>query len=456
MMAVPVSLPRFSIKDVDTKGVLQVYFKEKNKLFTPLEAKIAEVLSRRVSYVIAQKQIIDLQKLNVTKNKIVEQIFLKLGKRQGVKMREVFNLVVPELVHIMQIQRCSLFSVSEDRSKVILEAGYPEKEHGIGKTLSAEAPYIDAIINQPGPFGEFWYEKVFPAYILITDPQKSRLLPPDLKRMLESHQINSVLYIPLSVSDQVNYFLAFDAQAHHKRFKDEEIELFTFFGKELMKGAPAREDGRHPPRLQEPGIAVGRLCAEGAADPGGGRVPRKEGEGRPGAGSVIVTESPAHPGALPEPPRRRPRGGRRPDGEAQEALPDQRGGRWRSSSVRTWACGRPAWSPASGSVASPSMWNGFWTTCSTTPRTPFPTGAGRSRYAPFARVPGRWRRSPTRAISGRRPGTLPQRRELGPGAPYHHPPGQADGREARDRIGEKARSPSGSGFPAVLAPAEAG
>lgn len=145
MMAVPVSLPRFSIKDVDTKGVLQVYFKEKNKLFTPLEAKIAEVLSRRVSYVIAQKQIIDLQKLNVTKNKIVEQIFLKLGKRQGVKMREVFNLVVPELVHIMQIQRCSLFSVSEDRSKVILEAGYPEKEHGIGKTLSAEAPYISTL-----------------------------------------------------------------------------------------------------------------------------------------------------------------------------------------------------------------------------------------------------------------------------------------------------------------------
>ena len=34
----------------------------------------------------------------------------------------------------------------------------------------------------------------------------------------------------------VNYFLVFDAQAHHKRFRDEEIEVFTFFGKELMKG----------------------------------------------------------------------------------------------------------------------------------------------------------------------------------------------------------------------------
>jgi signal transduction histidine kinase len=151
-------------------------------------------------------------------------------------MREVFNLVIPELADIMQIQRCSLFSVTEDRQNVVLEAGYPEMEHGIGKIFSVKTPYIDAVVNQTGPFGEFENEKIYPTYILINNPQESRLLPSDLKRFLEIQQIHSVLYIPLKVKDGVNYFLAFDAQAHHRRFTDEEIEIFTSFGIELMKG----------------------------------------------------------------------------------------------------------------------------------------------------------------------------------------------------------------------------
>ncbi len=237
MMAIPILIPRFSLKDVDTEGSLQIYFKEENRVFTPLEAKVAEMLSRRVTYVVARKRILDLQKLNVTKDKIVEQIFLKLGKREGIKMKEVFNLVIPELVAIMKVQRCSLFSVTEDRQHVVLEAGYPEVQHGIGKVFRVEEePYINAIVNQAGPFGDFENEKIHPHYILIGHPQESALLPTHLKRFLEHQRINSVLYIPLKVNGVVQYFLAFDAQAYHQRFTDEEIEIFSFFGKELMKG----------------------------------------------------------------------------------------------------------------------------------------------------------------------------------------------------------------------------
>jgi signal transduction histidine kinase len=237
MLAVPILIPRFSLKDMDTEGCVQIYFEEEDKVFTPLEAKITEMLSRRVSYVVARKRIMDLQKLNVSKDKIMEQIFLKLGRREGVKMKDVFNLVVPELVDIMRIQRCSLFSVMEDRQHVVLEAGYPEIQHGIGKAFEVmKEPYINAIVNQTGPFGNFENEKVFPTYILIDHPQQSYLLPPDLKRFLENQQIHSVLYIPLKVNEVVNYFLTFDAQAYHQRFSGEEIEIFTFFGKELMKG----------------------------------------------------------------------------------------------------------------------------------------------------------------------------------------------------------------------------
>jgi hypothetical protein len=120
MLAIPIFIPRFSLKDVDIEGSFQIYYREIDKTFTPLEAKIAEMLSRRVSYVIARKRIMDLQKLNVTKDKIVEQIFLKLGRREGIKMKDFFNMVIPELVEIIRIQRCALFSVSGDRKHVIL------------------------------------------------------------------------------------------------------------------------------------------------------------------------------------------------------------------------------------------------------------------------------------------------------------------------------------------------
>jgi signal transduction histidine kinase len=257
MLAIPISIPRFSLKDVDIEGSFQIYYEEKDKVFTPMETKIAELFARRVSYVIARKRIMGLQKLNVTKDKIVEQIFLKLGKREGIKMKDVFYLVVPELVDIMRIQRCSLFSVGEDRQHVVLEAGYPEVQHGIGKVFWVKSePYIDAVVNQAGPFGEFENEKMFPSYILIHNPQESCLLPSDLKRFLEIQQIHSVLYIPLKVNDEVNYFLAFDAQAHHRRFTDEEIEIFIFFGKELMKGLRLEKMDDILHDFKNPAIAV--------------------------------------------------------------------------------------------------------------------------------------------------------------------------------------------------------
>ncbi len=257
MLAVPFSLPRYSLKDSDTEGALQIYYGERRGQFTPLEIKIAEVLSKRVSYVIARKRIMDLQKINVTKDKIVEKIFLKLGRKEGVKMKEVFDLVIPEMVDIMPIRRCSLFSVRENRKEAVLEAGYPEAEHGIGKIFSLSEPYIDAVVNQAGPFGEFENEKIDPDYILIKNPAGTRLLPPPLKQFLDRKNIDLVLYVPLKVSEVVKYFLVFDAQAKDQRFGSEEIEIFTFLGKELMKGLRLEkmDDALHD--FKNPAIAAG-------------------------------------------------------------------------------------------------------------------------------------------------------------------------------------------------------
>jgi signal transduction histidine kinase len=256
MLAVPIYLHRFS-KDVDTEGVLQIYYKEEDKVFTPLEVEIAEMFSKRVGYVIALKKISYLHKLNVTKDRILEHIYQKLARGEGIKMKDLFNSVIPELVDIMKIQRCALFSVTEDQEQIILEAGYPQTGHGIGKVRSVkEELYAKIIVDQTGPFGSFENEKIYAHYILITNPKETYLLPSDIKDFLETQQINSVLYIPLGMDETVKYFLVFDAQAHHRRFTEEQVELLTFFGKELTKGLKLEKMDDILHDFKNPAIAV--------------------------------------------------------------------------------------------------------------------------------------------------------------------------------------------------------
>ena len=201
-------------------------------------AGVAEIVREEIlrRHVIVRRRIKNLQRVNQVKDQIVDQIFLKLGRREGIKMKDVFNLVIPALVDIIKIQRCALFSVMEDSEQVVLEAGYPESEHGIGKIFSVKEPYINAVVNLNGPLGDFENETIRYNYIFVKEPQKSDLIPPPLKLFLESQAIRSVLYVPLRVSGAVIYFLTFDSKDQHERFSKEEIEILTFFGKELMKG----------------------------------------------------------------------------------------------------------------------------------------------------------------------------------------------------------------------------
>jgi len=186
MMAVPFKIHRFSVIERDIEGTIQIYYKEADREFPDLEIRVAEMLARRVTFVIANRRILDLKKLNEQKERIVETIFQKLGKREGIRMKDVFTLIIPELADVIWIQSCAFFSVSPERTQVILEAGYPEKVgyHGVGKIFSVnDEPYFSA----------------------------------------------------MKTGDTVNYFLAFDALDKHSSFTSEEIELLVFFGKELMK-----------------------------------------------------------------------------------------------------------------------------------------------------------------------------------------------------------------------------
>lgn len=237
LMAIPIVIPGFGEHD-DTAGSIQIYYRENDRSFDPLEVANAELLARRLSYVLARKRILDLQKLNAQKEKIVEKIFVKLSHREGIKMKDVFSTMIPELVNIIQVQSCTLFSVSSDRKYVQIELEYPpdqDLDHTQDVFAVEESPHFNALLNMTEKRGDYEYERVTRSYILIKDPLKSRLSNNGLKRFAVRQNVNSVLLIPLRAREEINYFLVFYAKDRRQEFTEQEIELLSFFGKEIMK-----------------------------------------------------------------------------------------------------------------------------------------------------------------------------------------------------------------------------
>jgi signal transduction histidine kinase len=259
LMAVPINIPRFLENKPDIQGTIQIYYKEKDREFDPLEITSAELMARRVSYVLAKKRILELQRLNLLKEKIVEKIFVKLSHREGIKMKDVFRLMIPELEAIMQIQSCSLFTVILDRKHVHIELEYPtgQETHDTHCMFAIkDHPYIDALINGTEKLGDYDFERIDPSYILIKDPLKSRLSNDELRRYASKHNVNSVLLIPLKARDEINFFLVFYATDRRQEFTEQEIELLSFFGKEIMKALRIEklDDVLHD--FKNPGIAI--------------------------------------------------------------------------------------------------------------------------------------------------------------------------------------------------------
>ena len=238
IMAVPLSIPRFFPHERDTIGVIQIYYEERDRIFTPLEVKMAEVMARRLSFVVARKKILSMFRINEKKEAIVQKIFLKLGARAGVKMKEVFNRVVPELADIISLQSCALFAVTEDDENVVLEAGYPDHigYHGIGKTFSIRSePAFELILKRRTYEVETPFEVVTPSYVLIMDPQRSGYISLNLKQFSAAHNINSILYVPINAGDEITHFMTIDALDQRQTYSEGEIDIFVFLGRELMK-----------------------------------------------------------------------------------------------------------------------------------------------------------------------------------------------------------------------------
>jgi len=263
LLAVPLLIPSFVSDKSDLIGSLQIYYKEENRTFHKLEIIRAEMLARRVSYVLAKKKIIDLYTLNKRKEKIVDKIFVKLSRREGIKLREIFIMLIKELGELLQLQGCSLFSVTDDQKHIYLEATFPVEMtyHSTEHLFTIDHhPYFQATVLGSTDFGDRKHERIDEQYVLIKDPVRSHLSSPGLREFVTRHNIYSILMIPIRVNESVRHVLTIYATENKQFFSEDEIELLTFFAKEIMKAAKLEYLGDTLHDFKNPAVAVAGLA----------------------------------------------------------------------------------------------------------------------------------------------------------------------------------------------------
>ncbi|NDY42987.1 GAF domain-containing sensor histidine kinase [Dissulfurirhabdus thermomarina] len=259
LLAVPLRIPSFFEGEGDVLGSLQIYYEADHRRFSPLEVLQAELMARRVSYVLAKKKILDLRELNDRKERIVDEIFVKISNREGIKLKDLFILLIPVLERFLQVRSCALFTVSDDGVYIHLEAAYPPDlaYHETGYTFTvAHHPYFERAVQEAPRPVDTPTEKITPAYVLVRDPLASPLTSPGLRAFARAHQIHSILLVPLRVKGRVRHLITLYAGDQKEAFTEEEIELVTFFGKEIMKATRLEFLGDLLHDFKNPAVAV--------------------------------------------------------------------------------------------------------------------------------------------------------------------------------------------------------
>lgn len=263
LLAVPLRIPQFIDDAWDILGSIQIYYREDNRLFKDLEIIHAELLARRVSFVLAKKKILDLHHLNRRKETISDKIFVKLSNREGIKLKDLFMLLIPELREFLEVRNCSLFTLSRDQQLIHLEASYPADitYHDPGYTFTlGHHPYFQTIV-QGGKYGDYPHERIDRSYLLIKEPLQSKLASYGLRKFVKQHRVNSILFVPLKINDTVRHLLTFFGSDRKQSFSDDEIELLVFFGKEVMKASRLEFLGDMLHDFKNPAVAVAGLAA---------------------------------------------------------------------------------------------------------------------------------------------------------------------------------------------------
>lgn len=259
LIAIPFEIPKFQPDERETFGVIQIYFQEKDRRFTDLEVIIANLVAKRLSFVMAQRKIYLLHKAQ-EKSKLVSDIIIKAsGMKGGLKIKEVFREVIAQLKDIIEVQVSGLLSVDNNMQSVVVEVCYPDGSwvHPTGSSYSIdEDECIQTLLNLKIYTGQSIYETITPWYIYVADTANSSLLSSKIKEFAKTNNINSILYIPLNLDSTSPYILLFATKEQRIRYTKDEIEILLHIGRELVKAQRMErlDDALHD--FKNPAIAI--------------------------------------------------------------------------------------------------------------------------------------------------------------------------------------------------------
>lgn len=259
LIAVPFDIPKFHPNERDNFGVIQLYFRERGRRFSDLEVSTANIMAKRLSFVMAQRKIYLLHK-SQEKSKIVSDIIIKASAtRSGLRIKDVFQDVISQLKDIVEVQVSALLSVDSNMQNVLVEMSYPDESwiYPTGHSYSIEHDKcLQILLNLRTYRSDSTTETITPWYVLIADIVKTKLLSESMRTFAIRNNINSILYIPLSLDSVSPQFLVFATKEQRIRYTQDEVEILLHIGRELVKAQRMErlDDALHD--FKNPAIAI--------------------------------------------------------------------------------------------------------------------------------------------------------------------------------------------------------
>ncbi len=193
-------------------GTLQLYFAEKNKTFYPEQIKLLSSIVNRVSYVLAQKRKLELQR----RSEIIQEsrkALISIVKKTR-SLDQVLAFIVDRIAELINVNRCSLFAIEKDpdeKNYAVLIAGFPlaAHEHTYGITLAFEEhPAFKEVYEGGEP-------------LLVENAREDPRMKANYRLYLDK-KIESVYFVPLKdENDVVTNVLVLDGDESRPLDKDE-------------------------------------------------------------------------------------------------------------------------------------------------------------------------------------------------------------------------------------------
>jgi len=181
-------------------GVLQIYFREKNKHFYEEQIKLLKSVVSRCSFVLAQKRKLELQKgaqIIQESRRALVSVF-----KNTQSLDQALSFLVTKISEIINVNRCSLFSIEQDSTGhwiAVLVAGYPllPAAHKYGVTLPFEEhPAFKEVFDSGKP-------------LLIADAKTDERMKASYDLYLQK-RIENVYFVPIKGVDRVANVLVLD------------------------------------------------------------------------------------------------------------------------------------------------------------------------------------------------------------------------------------------------------